>query len=276
MRGQDCIRSELRLGRRRDKSAHHNLIYFNSFTDSAVIRGPFENVAQLLLLQAKRTGIWIQTLHDWFSVTGKHRTQHSSKYKSPSAWCLWPSDIIYSFHIGSETGTCQETEDDKADLLIFFQLLPGLSASWEAVHCRMKNSFHGQAHFLSVFPGVCGDAASCIHDFAEQVTARRPNSKPVISLSFCLSLSIRPAEVISCWNPMRSTVWMKMARSWPSKTSISLMKEITSASLETRLERRMTKSHSACLVSERILSLALELNWKQVFTYELPGKCSLH
>lgn len=64
MRGQDCIRSELRLGRRRDKSAHHNLIYFNSFTDSAVIRGPFENVAQLLLLQAKRTGIWIQTLHD--------------------------------------------------------------------------------------------------------------------------------------------------------------------------------------------------------------------
>lgn len=60
------------------------------------------------------------------------------------------------------------------------------------MHCRMKNQFHGQAHFLSVFSGVCGDAASCIHDF-EQVTARRPNSKPILSffLSLTLSLSCR-------------------------------------------------------------------------------------
>ncbi len=73
---------------------------------------------------------------------------------------------------------------------IFLQLLPRLSASWEAVHCRIKNPFHGQAHFLSVFSGVCGVEASCIHDFAEQVTARRPNSKPilffVLSLTLCL------------------------------------------------------------------------------------------
>lgn len=56
------------------------------------------------------------------------------------------------------------------------------------MHCRMKNPFHGQAHFLSVFSGVCGDEASCIHDFAEQVTARKPNSKPI--LSFILSLTL--------------------------------------------------------------------------------------
>lgn len=56
------------------------------------------------------------------------------------------------------------------------------------MHCRMKNPFHGQAHFLSVFSGVCGDEASCIHDFAEQVTAQRTNSKPI--LSFVLSLTL--------------------------------------------------------------------------------------
>lgn len=104
----------------------------------------------------------------------------------------------------------------------------------------------------------------CIHNFAEQLTAQRPNSKPILSF-FYNSLSLCPADLISCWNPMGSTVWMKMGRSWPSKTSISLMKEITSASLETRPERIERKSHSACLVSERILSLPLKLNWKQVY-----------
>lgn len=143
---------------------------------------------------------------------------------------------------------------------IFLQLHPGLSASWEAVHCRMKNPFHGQAHFHSVFSGVCGDEASCIHDFAEQVTARRPNSKP-ISHYLC------PTEVISYWSQKENTVWMKTGRSWPSKTSLSLMKEIISASLETRPESGARKSHSMCLVSWRILSLALEQNWKQVFTH---------
>lgn len=59
------------------------------------------------------------------------------------------------------------------------RLFRRLSASREAVHCRMKNPLHGQAHFLSVFSG--GDETSCIHDFSEKVTAPRPNSKPILS-----------------------------------------------------------------------------------------------